>query len=205
MPQESDVTADAALDQELVVRACRGDREAQERVLRNCVVPLSRFANALLPLHVRNATDTQDVVQDVLANATVRLPHICCDTEGDLLSYLLRSIRHRVVDVIRRTARRPQTIELLNDVPAADVSPLDAAIRAQEDQRLRAALRQLGARDRRAVLLRLRQHSYAEIATRLGSPSPNAARVTVRRAAGRLARLLTSSARVHSRMRRYRA
>jgi RNA polymerase sigma factor (sigma-70 family) len=205
MPQESNVAAYAGLDQELVVRACRGDREAQEAVLGRCVVPLSRFANSLLPLYARGVTDTQDVVQDVLASAAARLEFISCDDEGALLSYLLRSVRHRVVDVIRRTTRRPQTIELLHDLPAGDVSPLDVAMRAQDQQRLREAMGRLNARDRLAVTLRLEHQSYAEIAERVGSPSANAARVMVRRAAARLARLLQSSARAQSRMRRYRA
>jgi RNA polymerase sigma-70 factor, ECF subfamily len=204
MPQESDMTA-YTLDQEMVSRACRGDRDAQESVLRGCVVPLSRFANSLLPLHVRQAMDAQDVVQDVLVRATARLPYISCDGERDLLSYLLRSVRHRVVDVIRRTARRPQTSELLYDVPAKDASPLEALMRAQQHQRLRAALARLGARDRQAILLRMREHSYAEIAARIGSPSANAARVMVRRAADRLAKQIQRSGRVQRRMRKYRA
>jgi RNA polymerase sigma-70 factor, ECF subfamily len=205
MYQEPDVAAAAALSRELVARACVGDRNAQESVLSHCVVPLSRFANALLPLHVRGSADAQDVVQDVLANATARLPHISCDGEADLLSYLLRSVRHRVVDVIRRTARRPQTTELLYDVPAGDASPLELAMRAQDQARLREALGRLPALDRQAVLLRLREHSYEAIAARIGSPNGNAARVRVRRAVDRLAKQIERSGRVQRRMRKYRA
>jgi RNA polymerase sigma factor (sigma-70 family) len=205
MCQESDVTVSGKLDRELVARACQGDSDAQDSVLRQCVVPLSRFANSLLPLHVRNLTEPQDVVQDVLVSAAARLEYIWCDNEGALLSYLLRSVRHRVVDVIRRSSRRPQALAPLHDVPAADPSPLDAVMRAQDGVRLRRALTQLASRDRRAVMLRLRHHSYAEIAARIDSPTANAARVTVRRAVERLARTLEKSGRVQSRMRRYRA
>jgi RNA polymerase sigma factor (sigma-70 family) len=156
-------------------------------------VPLSRLASRLLPASARSMTDTQDVVQDVLASTARRLGCIECEDDGALLAYLRRAVRHRVVDEIRRLMRRPPMYELVDDRPAPGPSPLDAAIRAQNDRRTEAALCRLSTRDRQAVVLRLQHRlSYEEIGARLGSPTPNAARVTVRRAVERLAQVLAS-------------
>jgi RNA polymerase sigma factor (sigma-70 family) len=193
------------ISQHLVRRARQGDREAQDAVFREYTVPLSRLASRLLPSSVRAMTDTQDVVQDVLASTARRLGCIDCDDDGALLAYLRRAVRHRVVDEIRRVTRRPPMYELVDDRPAPDLSPLDAAIRAQNHRRSEAALCRLNARDRRAVILRLQHRlSYEEIGARLGSPTPNAARVTVRRAVERLTQVLAAAERRQesSRMRR---
>lgn len=163
------------------------DIDARESLLREYVAPLARLASGLLPAYARGMTDTQDVVQDVLANTARRLGDIDCDEDGALLAYLRRAVRHRVIDEIRRATRRPRMDVLLDDCPAPGLSPLDAAIRAQNDRRVRMALCQLNARDRRAVLLRVRHGlSYDEIAPQLGCPTANAARIAVRRAVGRL-------------------
>jgi len=169
---------------DVVLRASRGDRDAQEVLFREYTAPLSRFASRLLPPYVRGMTDTQDVVQDVLASTARRLGCIDCEEDGALFAYLRRAVRHRVVDEIRRATRRPPMDELHENCPSPGLSPLDAAIEAQNDRRIRTALCQLSARDHQAALLRLRHRlSYEEIGERLGSPTANAARVAVRRAA----------------------
>jgi len=179
------------LPPDLLDRACRGDREAQDSVFREYVAPLTRLASGLLPAYARGMTDTQDVVQDVLTNTASRLGSIDCEDDGALLAYLRRAVRHRVIDEIRRATRRPTTQLLLDDRPAPGLSPLDAAIRAQNDDRVRGALCRLSARDRLAVLLRVRHGlSYEEIAPRIGCPTVNAARVAVRRAVERLTDVL---------------
>ena len=188
--------AGSSISRNLMRRARQGDREAQDAVFREYAVPLSRLASRLLPSSVRAMTDTQDVVQDVLASTARRLGCIDCDDDGALFAYLRRAVRHRVVDEIRRVMRRPPMSELIDDRPSPDVSPLDAAIRAQNARRTEAALCRLSARDRQAVVLRLRYRlSYEEIGQRLGSPTPNAARVTVRRAVERLTQVLASAER----------
>ena len=185
-------TADPRIPRDVLHRACQGDRDAQDSVFREYAPQLSRFASRLLPPYVRSMTDTQDVVQDVLANTARRLQCIDCDEEGALLAYLHRAVRHRVVDEIRRVARRPQLNELVGDHHASrDDSPLEMAIQAEADQRLQTALAQLGPRDRRAVVLRMRHRlPYERIGALLGIPTANAARVAVRRAVERLARVL---------------
>ena len=182
------------IPRDVLRRACQGDRDAQDSVFREYAPPLSRFASRLLPPHVRSMTDTHDVVQDVFASTARRLSCIDCDEEGALLAYLYRAVRHRVVDEVRRAGRRPPMGELDGDRHASrEESPLEIAIQAEADQRLRTALAQLSARDRRAVILRLRHRlSYERIGALLDIPTANAARVAIRRAVERLARILAA-------------
>jgi len=176
---------------EIVDRARQGDRDAQDSVFQAYTAPLSRFASGRLPACVRGMTDTQDLVQDVLANTARQLGRIEWSEDGALLAYLRRAIQHRIVDEIRRVRRRPRASELPDECPAPGPSPLDVAIRAQDARRTRAALCRLRARDRQAALLRLQGRlSYGEIARRMGIPTPNAARVAVRRAIVRLGEAL---------------
>jgi RNA polymerase sigma-70 factor (ECF subfamily) len=160
-------------------------------VFREYAAPLSRLAQGLLPARVRSMTDAQDVVQDVLASTARQLPHLDCPDDRALFAYMRRAVRHRVVDEIRRAARRPLPTMLLEDCPATGPSPLDAAIRSQNERRVRVALGHLRGRDRRAVVLRLwHARSYQEIAVRMGMPTANAARVAIRRALVRLNEVL---------------
>lgn len=183
-----------AVSRDLMLRASQGDRDAQDSLFREYRAPLSRFASRLLPAYARGITDTQDVVQDVFANTARRLGCIDCDEDGALLAYLRRAVRHRIVDEIRRLSRRPRMDPLADDRPAPGLSPLDAVIRTQNHQRIQAALGRLSRRDRQAVVLRLRhRQSYEEIGERLGIPTANAARVAVRRAVERLARVVLAT------------
>jgi RNA polymerase sigma factor (sigma-70 family) len=167
-----------------------------DAVFRAHVGALARFAGGLLPACARETTDADDVVQDVVVSTAGRLCAIACDDDGALLAYLRRGIRHRVIDVVRRAARRPR-VDLVGEQPAPGPSPLDQAIEEQNDRRLQAAIRRLKARDRKAVLLRVRDGlSYEEIAPLLGSPTANAARVTVHRAMEKLRALVEGATRV---------
>jgi RNA polymerase sigma-70 factor (ECF subfamily) len=177
--------------------AQRDPTEAFEVVVRQHLGGLARLADALLPMHLRGTLDAHDVVQDVLARTARRLDAIVCDDDVSLLKYVRRAIRHRIIDELRRSARRPQVTGDLERWPAPGRSPLDAAIQAQNGRRLRAALRGLKPRQRQAVILRVGSRlSYEEIAARLDIPSPNAARVAVRRAVDRLAQLVDHPARL---------
>ena len=179
---------------EVVRRACQGDKDAQDAVFREYAAPLERFASGRLPAYARGMTDTQDVVQDVFVNTARQLTRIDVRDDGALLAYLRRAVRHRIIDEIRRVTRRPVAAALPEDCPAPDLSPLERAIRSQNDRRIDHALCELNTRDRLIVVLRLRRGlSYAEIGFRIGAPTGNAARVAVRRAVVRLAEILEAS------------
>jgi RNA polymerase sigma-70 factor (ECF subfamily) len=95
---------------------------------------------------------------------------------------------NRIRDELRRARRRAPPEELLEDVQSPLASPLDEAIGRQASDRYEAALAELRDDEREAIIARVElEQSYQEMATMLGKPSPDAARVAVQRALVRLA------------------
>lgn len=173
---------------DLLERARSGCEAAWEAVFQRCVRGLRRFAAGRLPASCRGMNDTDDLVQETVIRALNRLDKFECRHEGALLAYLRQALLNRIVDEIRKFNRRPMAVALNEDQVDGGASPLEAAIGSQNVERYEAALRRLRPRDREAIVLRLEQQAeYAELAVQLGMPSPNAARVAVKRALYRLA------------------
>ncbi len=172
---------------ELLARVRQGDRDALERLFSRCLPALRRWARGRLPSAARGALDTQDLVQDTLLNSLRRLDHFESRHEGALQAYLRQAVLNRIRDEARRFSRRPAAAELTESQPAESASPLDIAIGRQGVARYEAALQRLRPADREAIIGRLElQYDYRELATILGKPNANAARVAVTRALARL-------------------
>jgi DNA-directed RNA polymerase specialized sigma24 family protein len=93
-----------------------------------------------------------------------------------------------VRDEIRRAGRRPDHVALCEDDPPWERSPLDLLLGRQLWQRFLSAFKAMEPRDRGAIVGRFyRGLSYEALQVLLDTPSPDAARVTVARAARRLA------------------
>ena len=104
------------------------------------------------------------------------------------LAYLRKSIRHRIVDEIRKARRRPVLVPTgrLESV-SLGVSPLERVIARSQAQRYRDLLARLRDRDRQLIVLRVEQGlSYADIAAHLGMRTESAARMAIKRAILRL-------------------
>ena len=173
---------------DLLERARAGNDTAWEIVFRRCVRGLRRFAVGRLPSQCRGMNDTEDLVQETVMRALNRLDRFEFRHEGALLAYLRQSLLNRIVDEVRKTTRRPLNVTLGEDHVDRGESPLEAAIGRQNIDRYEAALARLRPRDRVAIVLRLEQQAgYEDVAVQLGMPSPNAARVAVKRALYRLA------------------
>lgn len=185
-PHAEDLSVCSTVD--LLERARDGNGIAFDIVFDRCVRGLRRFAAGRLPTQCRGMNDTEDLVQDTVIRALNHLDGFEFRHEGALLAYLRQSLLNRIVDEVRKTSRRPLAVTLGDDhVDRAD-SPLDSAIGRENVERYESALSRLRARDRAAIVLRLEQQaSYDELAVQLGMPSPNAARVAVKRALFRLA------------------
>lgn len=172
---------------DLLARARQGDGEALERLYTRCLPPLRRWARGRLPSAARGALDTQDLVQETILSSLHHLDHFESRHEGALQAYLRQAVLNRVRDEARRTRRRPAQAELTDSQPSDEASPLDIAIGRQGVERYEAALRRLRPADREAIIGRLElQHDYQALATILGKPTANAARVAVTRALARL-------------------
>ena len=171
---------------ELVVRARGGDRAAVEAILQRCLPALRRWAHGRLPASARGSLDTGDLVQDAAMHALRRLDDFEPRHVGAMQAYLRMSVINRIRDEVRRVNRRPMPVELVDDQPSDDTSPLEHAIMSESYQRYREALNQLKSRDRELIVARVEvQWSLSEIAERFGL-TVDAARMGVSRALQRL-------------------
>jgi DNA-directed RNA polymerase specialized sigma24 family protein len=96
-----------------------------------------------------------------------------------------------VRDEARRLARRPETVDVGNEIPCEQTGPLDITIRAELRARYEEALRTLRPKDRSLIVASVEEERHvSEIAHIFGMPSPAAARMAVTRAFNRLVRKL---------------
>ena len=176
----------------LIEQIRAGDKSALDRLLRRFLPLLTRWASGRLPRGARDLSDTEDLVQETIISALRHIDHIEIRGEGALQAYLRRAVLNRIRDELRRHGRRGPAETLDENVRAKEDSPLEIAIGNEALERYEAALSRLSAGDREAVIARIELgQTYAEIASALGKPSTEAARMAVNRALARLARLMT--------------
>ena len=176
----------------LIEQIRAGDKSALDRLLRRFLPLLTRWASGRLPRGVRDLSDTEDLVQETIISALRHIDHIEIRGEGALQAYLRRAVLNRIRDELRRHGRRGLAETLDENLRAKEDSPLEIAIGNEALERYEAALSRLSAGDREAVIARIELgQTYAEIASALGKPSTEAARMAVNRALARLARLMT--------------
>jgi RNA polymerase sigma factor (sigma-70 family) len=189
MPDNSvmtDVRADSSV--ELLVKAQSGDGEALNGLLARYLPRLKRWASGRLPSGMRTMLDTNDLVQDAVINALRNLDTLEIRNEGTLQAYLRRAVNNRIIDLYRRAGRRPTRQEMPEDAASLAASPLEAAIGAEAVESYERALATLSATEQEAIVLRVELGlDFDEIASQLGKPSTDAARMAVSRAIARLA------------------
>lgn len=168
---------------ELLARARAGEGEAREQLLARYLPRLRRWAHGRLPGYARGDADTDDLVQVTLIRVVNRLGDFIPEHEGAFLAYLRKALLNTLREEIRRTGNRPSRAPLDASIPQ-----IQQRVGSDVLQSYETALATLGERDREAVILRIEfGYSHREIATAIGSPSPNAARMTVARALIQLA------------------
>lgn len=168
-------------------RARRGDRSAARILLERALPPLRRWTRGRLPAYARAGIDTEDVVQDAVMNTLKRRDRFEHRTVAGLRAYLRAAVVNRIRDLIRGSRRRGTAVEIDEQRPDADASPLERAILRERLDEFLAALQRLRPSDRQVVIWRVELGlSTAEIARRLGK-TEGAAAMTVSRALARLA------------------
>jgi len=173
----------------LLARAQAGDADALEALIARYLPRLQRWANGRLPDFARDLTDTQDLVQETVAQAFRRIDRFEVRGEGALQAYLRQALLNRIRSEIRRVKRRPALVELDSRAEDPAPSPLERAVGAEALERYERALTRLRPEEREAIIGRIELGlSHAELAEALGKPTPNAARMTVERALVRLAK-----------------
>jgi RNA polymerase sigma-70 factor (ECF subfamily) len=173
---------------QLLARARAGDPQALDRLFARHLSPLQRWARGRLPKWARQMTETDDLVQDALAQTFKRLDHVEANGVGALGGYLRQAVLNRIRDELRRSGRTPPSVDLDTVDLAGGQSPLEQAIGREGVERYERALQQLSAGDREAIVGRLELgYSYEELAEALGKPSAEAARKAAQRALLKLA------------------
>jgi RNA polymerase sigma-70 factor (ECF subfamily) len=193
--------------EELIERVARGDGAARQQLLARHRARLRQMIAVRLDRRVAARVDPSDVVQEALADAARKLSAYVRERPLPFYPWLRRLAWERLVKVHRRhlrTRRRNASREepgVLNlpDESAAELaqrlvsfgsSPSRQLLRAELRERVRAALADLGERDREVLVLRyLEQLSTRDVAAVLGI-SEGAVKVRHLRALERLRRLL---------------
>ena len=172
----------------LIERARAGDQEALERLFARHLKPLQRWASGRLPKWARDLADTDDLVQDTLAQTFKRIEHFEPRRVGALQAYLRQAVLNRILNELRRKGRQPQITDLDGIEVESGESPLEQAIGREAVECYEGALQRLTAEEREAIIARVEMgYSYEELAEALGKPTPDAARKTAHRALVRLA------------------
>jgi RNA polymerase sigma-70 factor (ECF subfamily) len=173
---------------DLLLKAQSGDEESLNRLLARYLPRLKRWASGRLPWALRTMLDTGDLVQDAVVNALPHLNRLEIRTEHAFQFYLQRAVKNRIIDLHKRAGRRPVREELPEDARAPDNSPEVKAIQAEALECYERALASLKNEESQALVLRVELgFDYQAIATQLGKPSADAARMAVTRAMVRLA------------------
>jgi RNA polymerase sigma factor (sigma-70 family) len=176
---------------QLLARARAGDQRALEEVLARAIPLLKRWASGRLPHWARDMVDTDDLVQDTVINTLKRLDVFEYRVDSALQAYLRQAVMNRIRNEIRRATRHPAPDSLDSSAPDAGLSPLEELISRQEVEAYDEALEALEPHEREAIVGRVELGlSYAELATAMGRPSADAARMAVGRALLKLAKLL---------------
>jgi RNA polymerase sigma-70 factor, ECF subfamily len=172
----------------LLARARAGDSDALDDLFARYLPMLSRWARGRLPQWVRDASDTQDLVQDTLLQTFKKIEGFEHRGEGAFQGYLRQAVMNRIRDCLRQAHRRPAREELDEEAPDAGLSPLEMAIGSEALEQYDAALQRLDESDRELLVARVELGlSYSEVAAATGKPTPNAARMAISRALVKLA------------------
>lgn len=172
----------------LLTRIRGGDPAAREALFARFLPVLRRWARGRLPQGMRDLAETDDVVQVALIRALDRLDHFAGEREGAFLAYLRHILVNLVRDEMRSHQRRPGRTSL-DDLAEGDAPSLvQQAVGFETLATYERALEQLPELQREAVMLRVEfGYSFEEIASALGNPSSDAARMVVTRALAKVA------------------
>jgi len=170
--------------EELLRRAAAGDAAARERLLAEYRERLRRMIAVRIDRRLLARLDPSDVVQEVLADACLKLGDYLQRPPLPFYLWLRQLAWNRLIDLHRRHVQSQRrsvlreqgpplpddsVLELASRLIAAGSSPSEHALREEVRLRVQAALQQLSDRDREILVLRyLEKLSNDEIAAVLG-------------------------------------
>jgi RNA polymerase sigma-70 factor (ECF subfamily) len=178
--------------QRIIQSAMAGDRSAPDRLFERHRAALRQMIHLRLDRALSRRVDASDIVQEVLLEASRRLPDYLKSPSLPFHVWLRQIARDHLIDAHRRhrVAQRRSldreqplaaqyldrsSLDLAAQLCAAELTPAAAAIRQELERRFHAALDQLDADDREILLMRhIEQLSNLEVAQSLGLTEPAA-------------------------------
>ncbi len=188
---------------EMLKNAAKGDQPALNELLQGHRDPIRRMVQARMDRRMAARVDASDVVQDVLIEASRRLPDYLQGPPMPFRLWLRQIAQDRMIDLHRRhrAQRRDVTreqatapagwddrssLDLAAKLVDSELTPAAHAIRQELQRRFYAALDELSDDDREVVVMRhVEQMGNSEVAEALGL-SPAAAGMRYLRALRRL-------------------
>ncbi|HVS17972.1 MAG TPA: sigma-70 family RNA polymerase sigma factor [Planctomycetota bacterium] len=197
--EESEDEPDFSESVELVRRSQTGDDAAREALVARYYVRVQAMVRKRMGADLRSTMESGDLVQEVMLNAARAVDQLELRSHAELVGWFARVVENAVHSARRRTgaqkrdrkrelslqdlAGRPDDSQAEFQPEADDVLPPELAALHEEDARVRAAMAELEEPQRRVLELRAGQGlTWAEIAERVGLPSPDAARMLYVRA-----------------------
>jgi RNA polymerase sigma-70 factor (ECF subfamily) len=201
---------EASRTEELLEQARQGDAAAVDQLLARHREPVRRLIDLRLDPAIVQRLDASDVVQEVLLEASRRLPEYLRQPAMPFHLWLRHIARDHLIDAHRRhhqaqkrgvdrerPLHRPawserSSLELAAQLLDQERTPASAALQQELQRQLHEALTQLGDDDREVIQMRhFEQLSNQEVAAALGL-SEAAASMRYLRAIRRLRELLTN-------------
>ena len=181
------------LDDDLLRQAAAGNPDAVNRLLEQHRAALRRVIGLRLDRRLARRVDASDVVQDVLLEASRRLPEFVREAKMPFPLWLRQLARDRIIDMHRRhraASRRSvdreqplagggfadrSSFDLAAQLRDRELTPAAATIRRELHRRFLDALDELSDEDREVILLRHVEHlGNTEVAEALGLTPPAA-------------------------------
>src|SRR5258705_8146099 len=128
---------------QLLLKARDGDLVARDELFDRHRPELAHWAHGRLPRGSRDVRDTDDLVQDALVRALVRLQHFEPGREGSFLAYLCHILNNLVRDEMRAARRRPGHDQLADDIAAKGETPEEQLKASEALERYRKAMQKL--------------------------------------------------------------
>ena len=156
-------------------------------LVQHCLPLVHKWAHGRVPRAARREFDTHDLVQEAALRMLRRGPrfeprHACA-----VQAYLRQTVLNLARDKARELVRRPRPVEIVEELPCRDASPLEVTIANERRTLYLKALRRLTPKDRRLLVARIQNElKLKEIADAVGLPSEGAATVALSRAVKRL-------------------
>lgn len=180
--------------QGLFFRARNGDLEAREKLWKKLRERLCRYAHGRLPKRLRSLMETEDVVQDALAQTFRRVDLFDPKHSGAFGVALFTTMKHCLIDKHRLAGRQPLADGTATRLAAVGPSPIEEAIEKEKLERVMSARSKLSDEDQALLYAKLELDlHWGDVALMFGKPSPDAARVGYERAVKRLISKMTGN------------